>query len=91
MFVNSTPVNSRGDIPARRPSHTSTTGRSPDPPESQIAANVSVDAADFQMISQVVGILDALCWRNRLAAVDQTTRGARTNLLHNDPLATVVQ
>ena len=73
MFVNSTPANFRGNIPVRRPSHTSTTGRPPDPPENQIAADVSVDAAGFQTIDQVldvpkeggmdvVGFLDASCW-----------------------------
>ena len=101
MFVNSTPANFRGNVPVRRPSHTSTAGRPPDPPENQIAADVSAVAIDFQTVSRVldvlkegemdvVGFLDALCWGNKLAIADPTTKGARTSLLHSDRLATVV-
>jgi hypothetical protein len=73
MFVNSTPANFRVNIPVRHSSHTSTTGRPPDPPENQIASDVSADAVDFQTVGwvldvlkegemDVVGFLDASCW-----------------------------
>ena len=36
------------------------------------------------------GFLNTLCWGNRLAGTDPTTRSARTNLTHSDQFITVV-
>lgn len=89
-------VTSQPDAP-----RTSTTGRRSDPPDDQIAADVSADAVDFQTVGRVLDVLkegemdmvrslDALSWENRYATADPTTRDARTNLLHGDRLATAV-
>ena len=66
-----------------------------------VAVDTHADTADFQTVKRVLdvlkegrmdvcGFLNALCWGNRLAVTDPTTRSARTNLTHNDQLATVV-
>ena len=38
----------------------------------------------------VGGSLNALCWGNRLAVTDPTTRSARTSLTHSDQFTTVL-
>jgi len=38
----------------------------------------------------VVGFLDVLFWRNRLAVTDPATKHVRTNLMHSDQLVVVV-
>ena len=66
-----------------------------------VAFDTHADTVDFQTVKWVLdvlkegrmdvcGFLNALCWGNRLAITDPTTRSARTSLTHNDQLSTVV-
>ena len=69
--------------------------------ESRVTAPANVGITEFQTVSRVlrvlkeggmdvVGFLDALCWGNQSAIVDPIAKSARTNLMHNDRLGTVV-
>ena len=66
-----------------------------------VPVDMDKNIADFQTVKRVLdvlkegrmdvaGFLDALCWGNRLAIADPSTRSARTSLTHSDQLAGVV-